>query len=85
MALLLWWFARRPRPSGAVFGLGLLWYGCVRFSLEFVRLPDSQIGYLAGDWLTMGQLLSLPMILVGAWLLVRASTVHRPSGNYATA
>lgn len=85
LALLLWWFARRPRPSGAVFGLGLLWYGCVRFSLEFVRLPDSQIGYLAGDWFTMGQLLSLPMILLGAWLLARASTAPRPSGNYATA
>jgi phosphatidylglycerol:prolipoprotein diacylglycerol transferase len=85
MALLLLWFARRPRPAGAVFGLGLLWYGCVRFSLEFVRLPDSQIGYLAGDWFTMGQLLSLPMIVLGAWLLARATTAPRPSGNYATA
>ena len=85
LAGLLWWFARRPRPSGAVIGLGLFWYGLVRFLIEFVRLPDSQIGYLAGDWFTMGQLLCVPMLAAGAWLLIRANTVPRPSGNYATA
>ncbi len=83
--LLLWWFTRRPRPSGAVIGLGLLWYGFARFVIEFVRLPDAQIGYLASDWFTMGQLLSLPMMLVGAWLLLRAQSSPRPSGNFATA
>ena len=85
LALLLWWFARRPRPSGAIVGLGLLWYGLVRFVVEFVRLPDAQVGYLAGDWFTMGQLLSLPMMLAGAWLLLRASSAPRRSGNYAPA
>jgi phosphatidylglycerol---prolipoprotein diacylglyceryl transferase len=85
LALLLYWFARRPKPAGAVIGLGLLWYGLVRFLIEFVRLPDAEIGYLAGDWLTMGQVLSLPMLLVGAWLLLRATLSPRPSGNFAAA
>jgi phosphatidylglycerol:prolipoprotein diacylglycerol transferase len=85
LALLLLWFARRPRPAGAVIGLGLFWYGFVRFMVEFVRLPDAQIGYLAGDWFTMGQLLSLPMLLIGAWLLLRSTIRPQPSGNYAAA
>jgi phosphatidylglycerol:prolipoprotein diacylglycerol transferase len=85
LALLLYWFARRPRPAGVLLGLGLLWYGTVRFLVEFIRLPDLQIGYLAGDWFTMGQLLSLPLILVGAGLMLRAAQRPRPSGNYAAA
>lgn len=85
LAVMLWWFSRRPRPSGAIVGLGLFWYGLVRFVVEFVRLPDSQIGYLVGDWFTMGQLLSLPMLLIGGWLLLRAYAAPRPSGNYAIA
>jgi len=67
--LVLWWFSSRPRPVMAVSGLFLLLYGLFRFGVEFVRLPDAHIGYLAFDWLTMGQLLSLPMILAGALLL----------------
>lgn len=82
---LLWWFARRPRPQGALAGLFLLWYGVARFAIEFVRVPDAQLGYLAADWLTMGQILSWPMILAGAWLLWRAKTQPQPSGNYVTA
>jgi phosphatidylglycerol:prolipoprotein diacylglycerol transferase len=53
----------------AVSGLFLLLYGLFRFGVEFVRLPDAHIGYLAFDWLTMGQVLSLPMIVAGALLL----------------
>lgn len=81
--LLVWWFSRRRRPAGAVVGLALFWYGLCRFAIEFVRIPDAQVGYLAGDWLTMGQLLSLPMIIIGALLLLRASMQARPSGNFA--
>jgi phosphatidylglycerol:prolipoprotein diacylglycerol transferase len=81
---IVWWFARRPRSRGAVVGLALAWYGLVRFLIEFVRVPDQQIGYLAGGWVTMGQLLSLPMILAGAWLLLRARMRATPTGNFAT-
>jgi phosphatidylglycerol---prolipoprotein diacylglyceryl transferase len=81
--VLLWWFARRPRPMGAIFGLGLVWYASVRMLIELVRVPDAEIGYLAGDWLTMGQLLSLPMLLGGAVLLLRARMQPRVSGNFA--
>ena len=81
---ILWWFARRARPAGSVLGLGLLWYGLVRFGLEFVRVPDAQIGYLAGGWLTMGQMLSMPMLLAGAVLLLRAALRPRASGNFAS-
>jgi phosphatidylglycerol:prolipoprotein diacylglycerol transferase len=73
--LILWTFSSRPRPMMAVSGLFLLLYGCFRFLLEFVRVPDAQLGYLAFDWLTMGQILSLPMILSGALLLALA---YRP-------
>jgi phosphatidylglycerol:prolipoprotein diacylglycerol transferase len=53
-----------------VSGLFALLYGLFRFSVEFVREPDVQLGYLAFDWLTMGQILSLPLIVVGIVLLV---------------
>jgi phosphatidylglycerol:prolipoprotein diacylglycerol transferase len=85
LALLLYWFARRPRPTGAVIGLGLFWYGFVRFLVEFMRVPDLQIGYLDDKWFTMGQLLSLPMLIAGAWLLLRAAIKPVPTGNYAAA
>jgi phosphatidylglycerol:prolipoprotein diacylglycerol transferase len=62
---ILWTFSRRPRPMMAVSGLFLLLYGVFRFTVELVRVPDAHIGYLAFDWLTMGQILSVPMILLG--------------------
>ncbi len=76
--VLLWWFSAKPRPRGAVIGLGLLWYGCVRFALEFVRIPDAHVGYVAFGWVTEGQLLSLPMIIAGVVLLWRASARREP-------
>lgn len=70
--IILWLFSRRPRPTMAVSGLFLLLYGLFRFTVEWVRQPDAHIGYLAFDWLTMGQLLSLPMLIAGALLLALA-------------
>jgi phosphatidylglycerol:prolipoprotein diacylglycerol transferase len=70
--VLLWWFSARPRPRMAVSGLFLVGYGLARFLVEFVRLPDAHIGYLAQGWVTMGQLLSAPMIAAGAVLLFLA-------------
>lgn len=69
--VVLWIFASRPRKAGAVSGLFALLYGLFRFAVEFVRVPDVQLGYLAFGWLTMGQVLCLPLILVGLWLLCR--------------
>ncbi len=65
----LWWYSRKPRPRYAVGGLFALLYGMFRFLVEFVREPDAQLGYLAFGWLTMGQVLSLPLIAFGVWCL----------------
>jgi phosphatidylglycerol:prolipoprotein diacylglycerol transferase len=70
--IILWHFSRIPRPTGAVCGLFLVCYGIFRFLVEFVRVPDVQIGYLAFGWFTRGQLLSLPMIIVGLVIIVFA-------------
>ena len=79
----MWWFTSRPRPRLAPSGLFLLIYGVARFLIEFVRVPDEHIGYLAGGWLTEGQVLSLPMILAGVAMLAWAYRVRQPSGNFA--
>ena len=68
MAVLLL-YSRKPRPRYAVSGLFALLYGSFRFLVEFVREPDAHIGYLAFGWLTMGQVLSLPLVAVGLFLL----------------
>jgi len=70
--IILWWFSKTPRPIKAVSGLFLLGYGVFRFMVEFVRVPDQHIGYLAFDWFTQGQLLTLPMIIFGALLMALA-------------
>ena len=69
---------RPPRPRGTFLGVFLIMYGCFRFAVEFVREPDVQLGYLWGGWLTMGQLLSVPLILVGIGVLVYALKVKKP-------
>jgi len=79
MFCILWWFSRKPRPRYAVAGLFALLYGCFRFLVEFVRMPDAQLGYLAFGWLTMGQLLSLPLVAIGLfwlWLSRRSPTLQ---------
>jgi phosphatidylglycerol:prolipoprotein diacylglycerol transferase len=77
--VILWTFSLRSRPIKAVSGLFLIFYGVFRVVIEFVRLPDTHLneaadGYLAFGWLTMGQVLSTPMILAGIvlfWLAYR--------------
>ena len=68
---LLWWFSSKPRPAGAVSGAFLVGYGVLRFIAEFTRQPDDFLGLLALG-LSMGQWLSLPMILAGVALLAWA-------------
>ena len=78
----LWIYSRKPRPRYAVSGLFALLYGLFRFAVEFVREPDVQLGFIAFDWLTMGQILSLPLILVGIfllWLSRRSPTLLPPA------
>lgn len=81
---LLWWFAAKPRPRLAVSGLFLVGYGLARFSVEFFRLPDTHIGYIAWGWLTQGQLLTAPMILWGfglLWLAWRRQVTETNRGD----
>lgn len=70
--VIVFWFSRKPRPRAAVSGLFLIFYGIFRFSMEFVRQPDSHIGFDFFGWLTRGQILTLPMILAGVLLMVWA-------------
>jgi phosphatidylglycerol:prolipoprotein diacylglycerol transferase len=82
LAGLLWWFTSRQRPRYAASALFLLCYSVARFSIEFVRVPDTQLGYLAGGWLTMGQVLTTPMLLLGLYLVWRVWRRPEASGNY---
>ena len=68
---------RPPRPQGTFLGAFLVLYGIFRFLIEFVREPDVQLGYLWGGWLTMGQVLSAPLIVAGIALLIWAARTRR--------
>lgn len=65
------WFIKKPRPLGSVSGLFLAGYGTFRFLVEFVREPDAQLG-LFGGYISMGQILSTPMIVLGILMMVWA-------------
>lgn len=80
--LVLWIYSAKPRPAGAVTGLFGVGYGAARTFVEFFREPDAHIGYLAGGWLTMGMLLSIPMIILGIAMMVWA---YRNDERQATA
>ncbi|WP_304853613.1 prolipoprotein diacylglyceryl transferase [Adlercreutzia caecimuris] len=67
-----------PRPRGTFVGAFLLLYGVFRFLIEFVREPDAQLGYLWGGWLTMGQVLSAPLVIAGVAMLVYAAKRKLP-------
>ncbi|MDP2848234.1 MAG: prolipoprotein diacylglyceryl transferase [Humidesulfovibrio sp.] len=73
--VILWAYAAKPRQRGAVGGLFLLGYGGFRFFVEFFRQPDVQLGLVALDFFSMGQLLCLPMIFAGLYLMLRKPTV----------
>ncbi len=64
--IIIWFFSAKPRPKGAVSGLFFIGYGVFRFIVEFFRQPDPQLGYVAFGWLTRGQELCIPMIVIGA-------------------
>lgn len=74
---------RKPvLPQGTFMGVFVMGYGIVRFLVEFVRVPDAQLGYLLGGVITMGQLLSLPLVVAGAVLIVYAQRKARPQCDY---
>lgn len=78
------WFSRRERPTWAVAGVFSLGYGCLRFVAEFFREPDAHIGFQALGWMTRGQLLCLPMIALGIYLIVsayRRAAAEQTAGN----
>lgn len=66
--IVVWCYAAKPRPVGRVSAVFLIGYALSRLLVECFREPDVQLSYLAFGWLTMGQLLSLPMLLTGIWL-----------------
>jgi phosphatidylglycerol:prolipoprotein diacylglycerol transferase len=70
--IVIWWFSSATKPRMAVSGTFAILYGSFRFFIEFFREPDLHIGFIAFDWLTMGQLLSLPMVIVGFSLVIFA-------------
>jgi phosphatidylglycerol:prolipoprotein diacylglycerol transferase len=66
--ILIWCYSSKPRATGRVSAVFLMGYAVCRLIAECFRQPDPQLGYIAFNWLTMGQLLSLPMLLLGFWL-----------------
>lgn len=72
---------RPPRPQGTFLGAFLVLYGIFRFLIEFVREPDVQLGYLWGGWLTMGQVLSAPLVVAGIALLIYAARTRHPQAG----
>jgi phosphatidylglycerol:prolipoprotein diacylglycerol transferase len=86
MFAVLWGFSAKPRARYAVSGMFALLYGVFRFAVEFVRVPDQQLEYLALGWVTMGQLLSLPLVALGLFLLAlsRRAPVLQPVPPAAT-
>jgi len=71
--LILMWYSAKPRPRAAISGLFLLGYGIFRLVTEFFRQPDEHLGFLAMQWLTMGMLLSVPMIAAGIVIMIFAN------------
>ena len=66
---MLYFISKISKIHGAVCSLFLILYGSIRFIIEFFRQPDAHIGYVALDFLSMGQLLCIPMVVIGFILL----------------
>ncbi len=79
--ILVNWYARTPRPRWAVGGLFTLGYGVLRFIAEFFREPDAHLGFQAFGWVTRGQLLCIPMIILGLFLLIKAPLWAKQRGD----
>lgn len=69
MFMIIWWFVAKPRPRAAPAALFVLLYGLFRIFAEFFREPDAHLSFIAFDWVTMGMVLSLPMVIVGLGVL----------------
>ena len=72
LAVMVFRFGALKRP-GLVAGIFVSLYAASRIAVEFVRVPDAQVGYLFGGWLTMGMVLSVPMLLLGLWAIWRSN------------
>jgi len=84
--VIIWWYTSKPRPRMAPSGLFLVVYSLARITVEFWRVPDAHISYLASTtWITMGMLLSLPMLLIGLTLMFMAYRRRESSGNFVAA
>ena len=84
--IILWWYTARPRPRMAPAGLFLIIYSLSRITVEFWRVPDHHLNYLLHtSWVTMGIILSLPMLLIGLTLVFMAYRRRQPSGNFVAA
>ncbi len=70
LLIIVWWYANKPRPIGHISAVFLIGYAIFRCIAEYFREPDLQLGYLIGNWLTMGISLSIPMLLLGVYLLI---------------
>ena len=75
--LILSIYTYKQRPIMSATALTVVLYGCFRFFIEFFRMPDAHLGYLALDWVTMGQILSTPMIIIGSALVFIAYKKQR--------
>jgi len=73
----LWWFARKERSLGFLSGVFLIGYALSRILVEFVRVPDEHLQYLLFNWVTMGQVLSFPMLVLGLFLVLRTKLLSK--------
>ncbi len=78
MFTIIWLYSSKPRPTMSVCGLFFLLYGLFRIVIEFFRQPDPQLGFIAFNWLTMGQLLSVPMVIFGGLMMYLAYRDYSP-------